>query len=223
MAELEYAVNFANGPQAMPVLNRTAAFCMIVITRFRIARLREQVAVKSGRIPSATTPPQILPAHARLPAPTAIHYRTKAPASGSAQSAFTKRICSTVAQFVCSSRGEAKTRLRPLPLLTATLRRSRDNRKSSPREVSSEDEAVMETSATGASCPWNLSTVPTRIVGRASESAFTCALYGATTMMSLSQTGRLRPSRSVQAPASSLSMVSRTASTSSGQICARPS
>ena len=84
------------------------------------------------------------------------------PASGSAQSAFTKRICSTVAQFVCSSRGEAKTRLRPLPLLTATLRRSRDKRKSSPREVSSEDEAVMETSATGASCPWNLSTVPTR-------------------------------------------------------------
>lgn len=102
--------------------------------------------------------------------------QSRTPASGSAQSAFTRRICSMVAQFVCRSRGDAKTRLSPFPLLTATLSRSRDNRKSSPRDVSSEDEAVIETSTIGASCPWNLSTVPTRIPGRASDNALTCAL-----------------------------------------------
>ena len=70
-----------------------------------------------------------------------------------------------MAQAVSARRGAAKTRLRALPRLTATLSRSRESTKSRPRVVSSAEEAVMDTSAIAASCPWNLSTVPTRMPG----------------------------------------------------------
>ena len=46
-----------------------------------------------------------------------------------------------------------------------------------PRGTSSIEEAVIDTRQTGASWPWNLSTVPTRTrSGSAARSAFTWAL-----------------------------------------------
>lgn len=48
----------------------------------------------------------------------------------------------------------------PFALEAASLMRLSENRNSIPRDVSSADEAVMETKQTGASCPWNVSTVP---------------------------------------------------------------
>ena len=100
-----------------------------------------------------------------------------APATGSAQRVLTRRTSSTVAQRASSRRGEAKTRASALARETATLMRLSENRKPMPRGTSSIEEAVIETRQTGASWPWNLSTVPTRTrSGSAARSAFTWAL-----------------------------------------------
>ena len=60
---------------------------------------------------------------------------------------------------------------------TATLIRLSENRKARSRGISSPLEVVIDTRQIGASCPWNLSTVPTGTPGgRAAFSALTCAL-----------------------------------------------
>ena len=100
-----------------------------------------------------------------------------APATGSAQRVLTRRTSSTVAQRASSRRGEAKTSASAFARETATLMRLSENRKSMPRGTSSIEEAVIETRQTGASWPWNLSTVPTRTrSGSAARRAFTWAL-----------------------------------------------
>ncbi len=97
--------------------------------------------------------------------------------SGRAQRVFTSRICSSVAQPASRSRGAPKTSASALARETATFIRLRENRNSMPRAVSSAEEAVIDTRQTGASWPWNLSTVPTRTAaGSASRSALTWAL-----------------------------------------------
>lgn len=73
------------------------------------------------------------------------------PHSGSAQSVFTNRICSTDSHLVSRKRGAPNTNARPLARETATLIRLSENRKSKPRGVSSAEDAVMETRQTGAS------------------------------------------------------------------------
>ena len=68
--------------------------------------------------------------------------------------------------------------------LIATLTRFRLSKKEIPRGTSSTEEAASEKNTTGASLPWNLSTVPTRVpLGRSRFSKLTCMLYGATTRM----------------------------------------
>src|SRR5688572_32778811 len=75
-----------------------------------------------------------------------------------------------------------------------------------PRGASSADDDAIEYIAIGASCPWNLSTVPTRApVGKLAASASTCALYGATIRMSASVIGLLSPCLSVQVLPSAIS------------------
>jgi len=69
---------------------------------------------------------------------------------------------STLLQRALSSRGEHTTTVRACARDTATLRRLRLKRKLRPRLTSSPVEAAIEKKTTGASCPWNLSTVPTR-------------------------------------------------------------
>lgn len=66
---------------------------------------------------------------------------------------------------------------------TATLTRLRLSRNPMRRGTSPWEEAVIETSTTGASWPWNLSTVPSRTpprlaIANASRMQMTCALYG---------------------------------------------
>ena len=68
-----------------------------------------------------------------------------------AQSAFTRRIWYVVLQLDASRRGEAKARLKALARLSATLMRSRDNKKSMPLGVSSAEVEVIDTRATAAS------------------------------------------------------------------------
>ena len=98
-------------------------------------------------------------------------------ATGSAQRVLTRRTCSTVVQRASSRRGDAKTRASALARETATLMRLSEKRNSMPRGTSSIEEAVIDTRQTGASWPWNLSTVPTRTrSGSAARSAFTWAL-----------------------------------------------
>ena len=64
-----------------------------------------------------------------------------------------------------------------------------------PRGASSRVELAIETNTTGACWPWNLSTVPTATSpGSRERSIRTCALYGATTRMSLASSGRVAPS-----------------------------
>ena len=56
------------------------------------------------------------------------------------------------------------------PLDTATLSRCRSSRKPIPRDTSECDDAAIDTMATGASWPWNLSTVPTATSTRPASS-----------------------------------------------------
>ena len=69
----------------------------------------------------------------------------------------------------------------------ATFKRFRFSRKSRPFGASKPELDVIEIRAIAASCPWNLSTVPTRIVSSSFDlSNFTWALKGAMTMKSSS-------------------------------------
>ena len=119
------------------------------------------------------TQPQFHPATA----PSAAACRSAS--SANEQSALTSRICSTgVAARPQQPRRADHDRER-LARETATLRRLRLNRKSIPRGTSSPVEAVIEKKTTGASWPWNLSTVPTaRAAGSRSRRWRTCALNG---------------------------------------------
>lgn len=67
----------------------------------------------------------------------------------------------------------------------ATLRRFGSNKNSAPRGESSRDDEHIDTITTSASCPWNLSTLPTLANGpsRCFKSR-TCMLNGATIRMS---------------------------------------
>src|SRR3546814_7422442 len=92
-----------------------------------------------------------------------------AESGGSAQGLLTSRICSTLLQLASRKRSLPNTSASALARETATLMRLSEKRNSMPRAVSSAEEAVMETRHIGASWPWNLSTVPTRMlqIGRA--------------------------------------------------------
>lgn len=72
----------------------------------------------------------------------------------------------TVLQFDSSSRGEQTSSTRHCAREVATLIRFALKTKPRPRGASSPLELASETRTTGASCPWNLSTVPTRTPGR---------------------------------------------------------
>ena len=96
---------------------------------------------------------------------------------GRAQSVLTSRICSMLLQLASRKRSLPNTSASALARETATLMRLSEKRNSMPRAVSSAEEAVMETRHIGASWPWNLSTVPTRmLLGSPARSALTCAL-----------------------------------------------
>ena len=72
-----------------------------------------------------------------------------------------RRIASIVDAFV-PSRASVQTRYASeRARLTATFRRLLEKRKSAPRLIASPSEVVIEKKTTGASRPWNLSTVPT--------------------------------------------------------------
>ena len=85
-------------------------------------------------------------------------------------------------------------------------------------------ELAIETNTTGACCPWNLSTVPTATSpGSRERSIRTCALYGATTRMSLASIGRVAPSSSVKAVPSSSATEAAIARASSSEDWPCPS
>src|SRR6185295_630982 len=63
-----------------------------------------------------------------------------------------------------------------LALETATLNLFRLYKNSMPRGASSGVEVAMEKMITGASCPWNLSTVPIWMLGNPAFNISTCAL-----------------------------------------------
>ena len=93
---------------------------------------------------------------------------------------------------------ERTTKAAHFPLETATLTRLRESKNSIPRGTSSADDAVIDTITTGASWPWNLSTVPTLIpespaLSSSRRSSATCALYGATTRTSSAVMARAAP------------------------------
>ena len=77
------------------------------------------------------------------------------------QSAFASRICSTVRQGMSSSFGLATRIARHLAREIATFSRLCEKRNSMLRGTSSPLDDAIEKKTTGASCPWNLSTVPT--------------------------------------------------------------
>ena len=88
--------------------------------------------------------------------------------------------------------------------------------KERPRGASSPLELASETITTGASCPWNLSTVPTLMpLGTLWRSVRTWALYGVTTRTSSSVSGRVTPVSSVYAVPSSSAIAAATSSASS--------
>ena len=78
------------------------------------------------------------------------------------QSMLTSRMSSTVEQRAVSSFGAQTITASAWARETATLSRLRLNRKLIPRLTSSSVEVAIEKNTTGACCPWNLSTVPTR-------------------------------------------------------------
>src|SRR5579862_5335430 len=127
------------------------------------------------------------------------------------QSALTRRICSGEWHRARSSAGEATSIESPRARETATLSRLRLNRNSRLRGRSSTLDVAMEKMLTAASCPWKRSTVPTLLPsGSASTRHATCALYGATTTMSSSVSGRSTPLSERQVPRVNCSMISRT-------------
>src|SRR5437763_11238927 len=69
---------------------------------------------------------------------------------------------SIVRQRISSSFGEHTSTASACAREIATFRRLRENRKPSERTRSSPLDVAIEKNTTGASCPWNLSTVPTR-------------------------------------------------------------
>src|SRR5688500_6082448 len=110
-------------------------------------------------------------------------------------SVFTCRSCSTVRHAVPSSCGDANTTERHRAREIATFSLFGENRNSIPRGMCSPLDDASEISTTAASCPWNLSTVPTRAPGgRTSFNRLTCMLYGLTTRMSSSPIGFSTPS-----------------------------
>ena len=74
------------------------------------------------------------------------------------------RICSTVRQRISSSRGLATRIARQRAREIATFSRLREKRNSSCAGTSSPLDVAIEKKTTGASWPWNLSTVPTGTV-----------------------------------------------------------
>ena len=119
----------------------------------------DRLAVAASHAAASVAPPSG-PRTGAEPARAAAACRSAS--SANEHSALTSRICSTVLQRAHSSRGEQTTTASARARETATLSRLRVNRKSIPRGTSSPREAAIEKKTTGASWPWNLSTVPTR-------------------------------------------------------------
>ena len=82
-------------------------------------------------------------------------------------------------------------------------------RNSMPWGASSGVEVVIEYMTTGASCPGNLSTVPTLAPGSRSCILKTCALYGAIIRISSSVSALFAPSLSIHFAPSSRSLLTR--------------
>jgi hypothetical protein len=100
-----------------------------------------------------------------------------APSSTARQYTFTSRICSMEEQRVFTSAGDATTMAKVSAREIAPFRRLRLNRNSIPRGEESPLDGHIEKMTTAASCPWNLSTVPTRIGARRRVSRRTWRLY----------------------------------------------
>src|SRR3954465_6149289 len=93
------------------------------------------------------------------------------------QSVLTSRTWFTELQGVYSNSGEANSTDKHRAREIATFNRLRENRNSRPRGMFSPFDDASEMSTTAASCPWNLSTVPTRALGGSTAlSRLTCML-----------------------------------------------